>query len=80
MDYGKSGKEIRIRVGKDASALAKLDRIWRSRNVEMKNKLRLMRSIVLALYAFERWSVSKHDEQRSRAFEMKGYRRLLSTV
>ena len=45
----------------------------------MKNKLRLMRSVVFAtlLYAFESWSVSKHADQRSRAFEMKGYGRLL---
>ena len=45
----------------------------------MKNMLCSMRRIVLAflLYAFESWSVSKCDEQRLRAFEMKSYRRLL---
>ena len=79
MEDGKSEKEIRIRIGRATSALTKLDNIWRSKNVEMKNKLQLMRSIVLAtlLYACESWTVSKHDEQRLRAFEMKSYRRLL---
>ena len=79
VEDGKSEKEIRIRIGRATSALAKLDNIWRSKNVEMKNKLLLMRSIVMAtlLYACESWTVSKSDEQRLKAFEMKIYRRLL---
>ena len=46
---------------------------------EFAYRLFLIRSIVFAtlLYAFESWLVSKHVEQRSRAFETKGYRRLL---
>ena len=79
MEDGKSEKEICVRIGRATSALAKLDNMWRSKNVELKNKLQLMRSIVLAtlLYACERWTTSKHDEQRLRAPEMKSYRRLL---
>ena len=57
----------------------KLDNIWRSKNVEIKDKLLLMRSIVMAtlLYACESWTVSKSDKQRLKTFEMKIYRRLL---
>lgn len=76
---GKSEKEIRIRIGRATSALANLDNIWRAKNITLKNKLLLMRSIVMAnlLYACESWTVSKKDEQRLRAFEMKTYRRML---
>jgi hypothetical protein len=39
----------------------------------------MMRSIVMAtfLYACEGWTISKCDEQRLQAFEMKTYRRML---
>ena len=65
VEDGKSEKEIRIRIGRATSALAKLDNIWRSKNVEMKNKLLLMRSVVMAtlLCACESWTVSKSDEE-----------------
>jgi len=78
-DNGRSEKEIRIRIGRATSSLASLDNIWRARNVSMKNKILLMRSIIMStlLYACESWTVSKQDEKRLRAFEMKTYRRLL---
>ena len=78
-DNGKSEMETRIRIGRALSALAKLDVIWRARNIRMKNKLLLIRSVVVAtlLYACESWTLSKKDEQRLEAFEMKIYRRLL---
>ena len=45
--------QIRIRIGRATSASAKLDNVWKSRDVTMKNKVMLMRSIVMAnlLYA-----------------------------
>ena len=48
VENGKLEKEILIRIGRATSALAKLDNIWRSKNVEIKNKLLLLRSIVMA--------------------------------
>ena len=42
VEDGKSEKEIRIRIGRATSALAKLDNIWRSKTVEMMNKLQLI--------------------------------------
>ena len=74
----KSEKEIRIRIGRATSALVKLDNIWRSKSVEMKNKLLLMIVMATLLYACESWTVSKSDEQRRKVFEMKIYRRLLA--
>jgi hypothetical protein len=39
----------------------------------MKNKILLMRSVVMAtlLFACESWTLGKKDEDRLRAFEMK---------
>ena len=53
-DSGKSEKKIRIKIGKPTSALAKLDNIWRAKDIHMKNKL-MIRSVVIAtlLYACE---------------------------
>ena len=79
-DNGKSDMEVRMRIGRATSALARMDNIWRVGHIRiMDNKLLLMRAIVLAtlLYACESWTVRKKDEQRLRAFEMKTYRRLL---
>ena len=78
-DNGKSKMEMRVRIGRATCALAKLDVIWRAKNIRMENKLLLLRSVVAAtlLYACESWTMNKKDEQRLRAFEMKTYRRLL---
>ncbi|KAG1682135.1 Calcium-activated chloride channel regulator 4A [Nymphon striatum] len=76
---GKSEKEIRMRIGRATSALAKLENTWRAKNIAMKNKILLMRAIVEStlLYACESWTVSKNMEQKLRAFEMKTYRSML---
>ena len=79
---GTSEKEIRIRIGRETGALVKLDNIWKTKDVTMKNKLMLLRSIVLAnlLYACGSWTISRADEQRIRAMQMKSYRRLLGVT
>ena len=76
---GRSEKEVRIRIAKATSALARLEKIWKARNIHIRNKLRLMRAIVAAtlLYTCESWTLTKGDERRLAAFEMKAYRRLL---
>eukprot|EP00794_Sanderia_malayensis_P002663 gene2663-biopygen2205 len=78
-ENGKSEMEVRVLIGRATSALAKMDSIWRAREIKLKTKLVLMRAVVVAtlLYACESWTVSKGDEKRLRAFEMKTYRRLL---
>lgn len=78
-ENGKSEIVVRVRIGRATSALAKMDNIWRAREIKLKTKLVLMRAVVVAtlLYACESWTVSKGDEKRLRAFEMKTYRRLL---
>eukprot|EP00794_Sanderia_malayensis_P013582 gene13580-biopygen10844 len=78
-ENGKSEMEVRVLIGRATSALAKMDNIWRAREIKLKTKLVLMRAVVVAtlLYACESWTVSKGDEKRLRVFEMKTYRRLL---
>ena len=61
-DNGKSEMEVRMRIGRATSALARMDNIWRAGHIRiMDNKLLLMRAIVLAtlLYACESWTVRK---------------------
>ena len=78
-DVGTSEKEIRIRIGRATSALAKMDNIWKAKSIEIKNKLLLMKSVVMVTlwYACESWTVSKQDEKRLHTFELKAYRRIL---
>eukprot|EP00794_Sanderia_malayensis_P000877 gene877-173_t len=79
---GKSEKEVRARIGKATSALAKLETIWKAKNIKMCTKVMLMKAIVEAtlLYASESWTVTKGDERRVNAIEMKMYRRLLGVT
>ena len=76
---GRSEKEIRIRITKATSALARLEKTWKARNIHIRNELRLMKDIVVAtlLYTCESWTLTKGDDKRLAAVEMKAYRRLL---
>ena len=56
---GNSKNEIRIRLATAVSALAKLEKIWLSGEIEFKFKFRLYNSLVLStlLYGCERWTL-----------------------
>ncbi|KAG1666259.1 Phosphatidylethanolamine-binding F40A3.3 [Nymphon striatum] len=70
----KSEKEIRMRIGRATSALAKLENTWRAKNIAMKNKILLMRAIVEStlLYACESWT-SVMDTMKRRKFKYFGH-------
>ncbi|XP_076472614.1 uncharacterized protein LOC143302013 [Babylonia areolata] len=76
---GRSNTEVKIRLATATSAMAKLDKIWRSRSVSLAIKLKLYRSLMLAvlLYGCESWTLSAALEKRIQAFAMKCYRKLL---
>lgn len=78
-ESGDSEKEIRIRIGRATSALVKLEKTWKAKNITLKNKILLMKSLVEStlLYACESWTIIKKMEKKIGAFEMKCYRRLL---
>ena len=74
-----SETEVKRRIGASTSALVKLEKIWKARNLQAKSKLRLMNAMVtsILLYGCESWTVTEKIWKRIDAFEMKCYRRLL---
>ena len=74
-----SKPEIVNRIAQSIAALAKLQTIWRDKNINLSSKIRLMRSLVISifLYACESWTLNKDLERRISAFEMRCYRRIL---
>eukprot|EP00794_Sanderia_malayensis_P013516 gene13516-biopygen10785 len=74
-----SSTEIKTRLAMATSQMAKLNHIWKSREVGDKTKIQLMRALVtaVALYGCEAWTLSKQLEKKITAFEMRCFRRLL---
>ena len=75
---GNSKIEIRIRLATAISALVKLEKIWRSGEIEFKLKFRLYNSLVLStlLYGCETWTLLEESKKKSRGVESKAHRRL----
>jgi hypothetical protein len=71
--------EIKRRIGKATGAMAGFKNIWRSRNINVKTKLEILKTCVFSvlLYACETWTLKKADKDRLMAFEMRCYRRIL---
>ena len=76
---GRSTSEIKIRLAVAMTAMAGLQKIWRSRDLSFTTKLKLYRALVLSilLYGCESWTLTVEMEKRLQAFEMKCYRKLL---
>ena len=76
---GKSTEEIRIRLASVTASLVKLVPLRKVTNITLKTKIRLLRTITLAiaLYGCESWLLDATSEKGNNAFEMKCYRRLL---
>ena len=74
-----SKKEILSRMAKAQSALSRLKIIWKDKNICVKSKIRLMRSLVISifLYACESWTLDAYLQQRIASFEMRCLRQLL---
>ena len=74
-----SKKEILSRMAKAQSSLSKLKIIWKDKNISVKSKIRLMRSLVISifLYACESWTLDAYLQQRIASFEMRCLRQLL---
>ena len=74
-----SKPEILARIAQTTAAMAKLKSIWSNRNITVRSKIRLMRSVVISifLYACESWTLTADTERRVRAVEMRCFRRLL---
>ena len=74
-----SKPEIVNRIAQATAALAKLQIIWKDKNIAFGSKIRLMRALVTSifLYACESWTRNKQFENRIQAFEMRCFRKLL---
>ena len=62
------------------TALSSLKKIWRDRNITLRSKIRLLRSLVISifLYACESCTLTADLQRRIQAMEMRCYRRLLN--
>ena len=75
-----SHTEILSRSAQTLTALAKLRKIWRDKNIALKYKIRLMHALVLSifLYACESWTLTAELQRKIQAVEMKCYRYILN--
>ena len=73
-----SKPEILSRTEQAIAALTKLKPIWRDNNTSVGSKLMSSLVISIFLYACESWALTAESEKRTRAFEIRCYRRLLN--
>ena len=74
---GKTSPDIRRRLALASNKLTKMLKIWKSENIRMKMKVLRTCIFPTATYGCETWTISKIDEKRINAFEMKCYRKIL---
>ncbi|KAI8513394.1 hypothetical protein Bbelb_100330 [Branchiostoma belcheri] len=74
-----SSREVSARLGAARTALSSLDVIWKERVLKMSTKMRMLRALVwpVVTYGCEAWTLHAKDTQKTEAFEMKCYRKLL---
>ena len=58
-------------------AMTNLDSVLKSRDIIMLTKVRIVMAMVFPVVTFESWAVQKAECQRSEAFELQCWRRLL---
>ena len=67
------------RIGQTTAAMTRLKTIWADRNISVKSKIRLMRSLVTSifLYGYESQTLTADLERRIQATEMRRFRMIL---
>ena len=76
---GDCSHEIRSRLLLGRKVLTNLDSIFKSRDITLPTKVRLVKAVVfpVVMYGCESWTVKKAERQRIDAFERWCWRRLL---
>ena len=76
---GRSTAEITIRLAITTASMAKLNKIWSSKDVSFSTKIKLYKTLVLSnlLYGCKSWTLTADSTKRIQAFENKCYRRML---
>ena len=71
--------EIKRRLLLGRKVMTNLDSIFKSRDITLPTKVRLVKAMVfpVAMYGCESWTVKKAERQRIDAFELRCWRRLL---
>ena len=74
-----SKPEIISRIARTTAAMTRLKPIWKDKNITLRSKIRLMRSLVMSvfLYACETWILTAELQRRVQAMEMRCYRKIL---
>ena len=72
-------RDIRIRTGRGLGIGVDLMKLWKSHNIKISTKVKLMRTLIwpVMMYGCESWTIKKWDEERIKAFEMKCIRKIL---
>src|SRR5574337_680693 len=77
--YGDCSHEIKRRLLLGREVMANLDSIFKSRDITLPTKFRLVKAMVfpVVMYGCESWTVKKAEQRRIDAFELWCWRRLL---
>ena len=72
------GATLTKNVRSTTSAMSKLSRIFKSKEISLPTKLKLFKFLVVSilLYGCERWTMTKESTRRIQTFESKSFRRL----
>ena len=76
---GDCSHEIKRRLLLGRKVMTNLDNIFKSRDITLPTKVRLVKAMVFAvvMYGYESWTVKKAERRRIDAFELWCWRRLL---
>ena len=76
---GDCGDEIKRRLLLGRKVMTNLDSIFKSRDITLPTKVRLVKAIVflVVMYGCESWTIKEAEHQRIGAFELWCWRRLL---
>ena len=76
---GDCSHEIKRRLLLGRKAMTNLDSIFKSRDITLSTKIRLVKAMVfsIVMYGCEGWTIKKAEHQRIDAFELWCWRRLL---
>ena len=68
---GRSTAEIKTRLAIATASMAKLNKIWSSKDVSFSTKIKLYKTLVLStlLYGCESWTLTADSTKRIQAFE-----------
>ena len=76
---GDCSHEIRRQLFIDRKAMTNLDSILKSRDITLPTKVRIVKAMVflVVMYSWENWTIKKTECQRTDAFKLWCWRRIL---